>query len=184
MKISKSMKRKEFAAAVVRQLEKHGISCVLVGGACVSIYTNEKHASHDLDFISQYSHQSIADALAEIGFRKEGRYFTHLNSMLYVEFPTGPVAIGNQTPVKPEGELIVKNTVITMYSPTQCVMDRLAAWFHWNDRRSLIHALWVCEKHPINLDKVKRWAAKEDQTVKLEQFIEEYKKVKRLGKEQ
>lgn len=42
MKISKSMKRKEFAAAVVQQLEKHGISCVLVGGACVSIYTDEK----------------------------------------------------------------------------------------------------------------------------------------------
>ncbi len=183
MKITKSMKRKDFAAVVVRQLEKHGISCVLVGGACVSIYTNEKHASHDLDFISPHSHESISDSLAEIGFQKEGRYFTHINSKLYVEFPTGPVAIGNQTPIKPEGELKVKNTVIQMYSPTQCVMDRLAAWFHWNDRRSLIHALWVCEKHPINLDKIKRWAAKEDQTAKFEQFIEEYKKVKKLTKE-
>lgn len=52
MKITKTMKRKEFAAAVVNQLEKHGISCVLVGGACVSIYTDEKaegkgHNHHD-----------------------------------------------------------------------------------------------------------------------------------------
>lgn len=178
MKITTSMSRKEFAAAVVRQLEKHNISCVLVGGACVSIYTEEKHASRDLDFISPYSHQAITDALSEIGFKKDGRYFTHLNSELYVEFTSGPVAIGNQIPVKPEGKMKVKSTTILMYSPTQCVMDRLAAWFHWNDRRSLIHALWVCDKHPVNLEKIKKWAKQENSTEKMEIFIQEFKKLK------
>ena len=182
MKITKSMNRKQFAAAVVNQLEKHDISCVLVGGACVSIYTDEKHASHDLDFISPYSHEAIAKALAEIGFQKESRYFIHPQSKLYIEFLKGPVAIGNQIPVKPEGELKIKNTTIIMYSPTQCVMDRLAAWFHWNDRRSLIHALWVCEKHPVNIDKIKRWASKENEAQKLEQFIQEYKKLNQSRK--
>ncbi|MEN0057716.1 MAG: nucleotidyltransferase [Bdellovibrio sp.] len=100
MKITKSMNRKQFVAAVVQQLEKHGISCVLVGGACVSIYTEERHASRDLDFISPYSHEAIAKALSEIGFEREGRYFHHSNSELYVEFPSGPVAIGEQIPVK------------------------------------------------------------------------------------
>ena len=179
MKITKKMNRKIFAAAVVSQLKKHGISCVLVGGACVSIYTNEKHASKDLDFISPYSHEAIAKALAEIGFEKDGRYFSHPNSELYVEFPSGPTAIGNQSPIKPEGKLKIKNTIITMFSPTQCVMDRLAAWFHWNDRRSLIHAIWVCEKHPVNLEKIKKWATKEGEPEKLEQFIIEYKKIGR-----
>lgn len=178
MKITKAMSRKQFAAAVVQQLEKRGISCVLVGGACVSIYTDEKHASRDLDFISPYSHEAISQALAEIGFEKKGRYFISPNSKLYVEFPSGPVAIGNQSPIKPDGKIKIRNTVITMYSPTQCVMDRLAAWFHWNDRRSLIHALWVCEKHPVNLDKIKRWAHKEGEPEKLEQFIVEFKKLK------
>ncbi len=182
MKITKSMNRKQFAAAVVDQLGKNGISCVLVGGACVSIYTDEKHSSHDLDFISPYSHEAIGNALAELGFKKEGRYFTHPQTKLYVEFPTGPLAIGDQVPVKPEGELKVKNTTITMLSPTQCVMDRLSAWFHWNDRRSLIHALWVCEKHLINLDKIKRWAAKEGESTKFEQFVQEYKKLNEPAK--
>ena len=177
MRILKSMSRKEFAAAVVQQLEKHNISCVLVGGACVSIYTAEKHASRDLDFISPYSHEAIAKALAEIGFEKDGRYFHHPNSELYVEFPSGPVAIGEQSPVKPEGKLKVGKTTVIMFSPTQCVMDRLAAWFHWNDRRSLIHALWVCEKHPVSLEKIKRWANKEGKSDKLDQFILEYKKL-------
>ena len=178
MKITKTMSRKDFAAAVVQQLEKYDLSAVLVGGACVSIYTDEKHASRDLDFISPYSHEAIAKALTEIGFEKEGRYFKHPQSELYVEFPTGPVAIGNEIPVNPEGELKVKNTIVKMYSPTQCVMDRLSAWFHWNDRRSLIHALWVCEKHPVNIDKIKRWAGKEGEAEKLKIFMDEFKKLK------
>jgi hypothetical protein len=179
MAITKNMSRKQFAAAVVKQLTKHDISCVLVGGACVSIYTDERHESRDLDFISPYSQETIAMALTEIGFKKEGRYFTHPQSALYVEFPSGPPAIGNEIPIKPEGRLKVKDTVIKMYSPTQCVMDRLAAWFHWNDRRSLIHAIWVCEKHPVNLAKIKRWAHRENAPEKFEQFMEEYKKVKK-----
>ncbi|QDK46054.1 hypothetical protein DOM22_13255 [Bdellovibrio sp. ZAP7] len=177
MKISKEMSRKQFAAAVVQQLEKHSISCVLVGGACVSIYTDEKHASKDLDFISPSSQENIEKALAEIGFERKGRYFNHPDSELYVEFPTGPVAIGNRIPVKPEGELKVQKTTIQMLSPTQSVMDRLSAWFHWNDRRSLIHALWICEKQPVSIDKIRRWAANENSEEKFGQFLEQYKKL-------
>ena len=179
MKISKRTTRKEFAAIVVRQLEKHGISCVLVGGACVSIYTDEKHASRDLDFISASSHKSIEGSLLEIGFEKQNRYFKHPDSELYVEFPSGPVAIGHQVPVKAEGKLNVKGTSITLFSPTQSVMDRLAAFFHWNDRRSLIHALWICEKQPINISKIKKWAEKENSKNKLDEFLEQYRKILR-----
>lgn len=53
--IPKNLSRLEFAAAVVKQLTAYHISCVLVGGACVSIYTREKYISDDLDFISAHS---------------------------------------------------------------------------------------------------------------------------------
>lgn len=175
MKISRSLNRRQFAATVVKQLEKHGISCVLVGGACVSIYTDEKHQSRDLDFISPASQDRLNEALGEIGFKREGKSFHHPDSDLYVEFPTGPVGIGHEQPVKPEGRLKVRDTVIRMLSPTQCVMDRLAAWFHWNDRRSLIHAIWICEKHPVSLVRVKRWAAGEGEMEKFEQFVAQLK---------
>ena len=94
---------------------------------------------------------------------------------MYVVLTMG--ADHNQAPVKPEGELKVNNTTIILYSPTQSVMDRLAAWFHWNDRRSLIHDLWIVEKHPINTMKIKRWAAKENSAEKFEIFLSEYKKI-------
>jgi len=72
----------------------------------------------------------------------------------------------------------VRDVTVRMYSPTQCVMDRLAAWFRGNDRRSLIHAIWICEKQLVNLDKIRRWAAKEREPEKFEAFLVEYKKIK------
>lgn len=178
MTFTKRMSRKAFAAKIVKQLKSHNISCVLVGGACLSIYTDNRHESLDLDFISPHSIDSIEAALAEVGFEREGRYFRHSSAKFYVEFPTGPVAIGHKVPVKPEGKFRVDGTVVNMLSPTQCVMDRLAAWFHWNDRRSLIHALWVCEKQPVNLSKIKAWALKENEREKFETFLAEFKKLK------
>ena len=41
--VSNDLIRLEFASVIVAQLNKYDISCVLVGGACVSIYTNEKY---------------------------------------------------------------------------------------------------------------------------------------------
>lgn len=173
--LKKKINRKQLAARVVKQLKKHDIDSVLVGGACVSIYTNDKHHSHDLDFISSASNKEIEKALSEVGFTRSGRYFKHSNSDYYVEFPSGPVGIGSDSPVKPEGVLKVGRTSIKMYSPSQCVMDRLAAWFYWNDRRSLIHAIWVCEKQPVNLSKVKKWAEKEGDLERFHQFISQLK---------
>lgn len=174
------MDRKHFAAAVVQQLEKFGISCVLVGGSCVSIYTDEKYHSHDLDFVSPYSIDAINKSLSKIGFSRDGRYFKHLDSEFYLEFPgSGPPAIGNEVPIVPEGEFEVDGVVVKLYSPTQCVMDRLAAWYHWNDRGSLIHALWVAQKHPINVQKIKKWSIKEGEPERFEEFLAEYKKLGR-----
>jgi hypothetical protein len=177
VKINKKMDRSHFAAAVVRQLEKSEITCVLVGGSCVSIYTDERHHSRDLDFISPYSVEIIAKSLEEIGFTKSGRYFTHSDSEFYVEFPSGPPGIGNEVPIEVEGRLKVDGVVIKLYSPTQCVMDRLAAWYHWKDRQSLIHALWVAERQPVKIQKIKKWSENEGESEKFAEFLAEYKKL-------
>lgn len=179
LKISKKMDRKHFAAAIVRQLEKSGISCVLVGGSCVSIYTDEKYHSHDLDFVSPYSVDAISKSLTQIGFTRDGRYFNHPDAQFYVEFPgSGPPGIGSEVPIVPEGEFEIEGTVVKLYSPTQCVMDRLAAWYHWKDRQSLIHALWVAARHPIKIQKIKQWSQKESESEKFEEFLTEFKKIK------
>lgn len=172
-KLPKNLNRLEFAAAVVKQLNLHNITCVLVGGACVSIYTNEKYISDDLDFISPYSQSSITNALEEIGFKKKGRYFIHDNSNFYVEFPSGPLSIGNRVFIKPEGMQKVNGIKIHMLSPTQSVMDRLAAWYYWQDRRSLFQAIDIAINNKIDLTEIEKWSKEEGESKLYQKFTEQ-----------
>jgi hypothetical protein len=40
-------------------------------------------------------------------------------------------------------------------------MDRLAGYFHWNDRQGLEQAIAVARRHPVNLIDIERWARDE-----------------------
>jgi hypothetical protein len=170
MKISKDLTLAELAALIATELKKLNIECVLTGGAVVSIYTDNKYQSSDLDYISPNDQKEIEQAVAKLGFIKEGRIFTHPNTAFYVEFPKGPLSIGNQL-IKAEGELTISGNKLILLSPTQSVMDRLAAFYHWNDRQSLDQAVWISEKHPINFAKVKAWSKNEGALDKYEEFF-------------
>lgn len=168
--IDSSTTRQELAAIVVKKLREHGINAVLVGGSVVSMYTNNRYESNDLDFIAPGGHERIAKAMSELGFHKKGKDFLHPNTQFTVEFPSGPIAIGDDEPVKPEGKITVDGIEITLLSPTQSVMDRLAWFFHSNDRQCLDQALWIAETQPINMEKVSEWAKRERQEEKFQVF--------------
>lgn len=169
--VSTQTTRAELAAIVVEHLEKKGLSAVLVGGSLVSIYTNNKYESHDLDFISSGSQQQLKAAMKELGFVSQGKDFIHPKTHFSVEFPTGPLAIGDDEPIEAEGELSVDGIKIKVLSPTQCVMDRLAWFFYSNDRQCLDQAVWIYHEHPVNLNKVKEWVLRESQEEKFEVFL-------------
>ena len=175
MNISAETSREELAAIVVDKLRQHSIDAVLVGGSVVSIYTHNKYESRDLDFISPAAHKKIAVAMSELGFTTKGKDFRHPDTEFTVEFPTGPIGIGDDQPVKPEGSITVDGITVVMLSPTQSVMDRLAWFFYSNDRQCLDQALWIVEKHPVNLDQVKAWAKRERQEEKLAVFLNRLK---------
>jgi len=42
------------------------------------------------------------------------------------------------------------------------VKDRLAAYFHWNDRQSLEQALLVAKAQPVDIKEIRRWSKAED----------------------
>jgi len=156
---------------VVAKLGEHQMDAVLVGGSLVSIYTNNKYESSDLDFISPAAHTRIVAAMAELGFAARGKDFVHPHTDFTVEFPTGPLAIGDDVPVVPEHKMTVDGVEITMLSPTQAVMDRLMAFFEYNDRQCLDQALWIAEKHPVDVERVAAWAKRERKEEKLNIFL-------------
>ncbi len=60
---------------------------------------------------------------------------------------------------------------LKLLTPTDCVKDRLSAFFHWNDAQALEQALLVAKGHPIDLDNIKDWAIDEKHLHKFEQFL-------------
>jgi len=153
----------EIAAAVSEALRKHGITAVMSGGGCVSVYSENKYHSDDLDFIDSYRDRpGIQRALAEIGFYSNlDRYFKNDSTKIYLEFPPGPVMIGNEFAKDPV-EWDTPAGKIRMLSPTDCVKDRLAKFYAWNDAQALYQALLVVAAQPVNFREVERWSIKSE----------------------
>lgn len=161
---------KTLAALVAGKLEENGIDALLVGGACVSIYTKNKYLSSDLDFVSYSSIKDITSVLGELGFTRESsRHFTRKDCPFFIEFVSPPASIGNE-PVRKMEHLKTRHGTISLFTPTDCVKDRLAAFYHWNDPQSLEQALLVTKAQKVNLKEVRSWSVKERHIEKHEIF--------------
>lgn len=167
---------KHLAAVISSKLNENGIDAILVGGACVSIYTRNKYLSSDLDFVSASSIKEISPVLAELGFdRKSSRHFKRKDCPFFVEFVAPPAAIGDE-PIKKRNTLKTRAGNIILLTPTDSVKDRLAAYYYWNDPQTLEQALMLAKAQKINFIEVKRWSEKEGHLEKYELFIGMFRK--------
>ena len=162
MKPISEMSAGELAAFVATHLRKFGIELVLSGGACVMIWSEGRYVSGDLDLISggATSRSSLRKALAEIGFVEQGRQFVHPDARFFVDCPPGPVALGREAP-RDIRTMEFATGRLRLLSPTDCVKDRLLAWYHWRDRQSLEQAALVAERNPVDLDELRAWSKRE-----------------------
>lgn len=140
----------ELAAILAKHLQNHGVEVVLVGGLAVEIYTENLYLTKDIDMVNtNYQKPSyLHKVMSELGFHKQGRVYINETTDITVEFPPGPLAVGNN--------LITNTTVaktkqgeIPILHVRDVVIDRLAAFIHWQDRQSLIQAVGVMLKHNL-----------------------------------
>jgi hypothetical protein len=138
------MTRLELAGFVSSAFQSAGIDVVLSGGSYVSIYSQEKYVSMDLDFVNAAfaKRARIAGVMASLGFHEENRYFRHPDTELLVEFPPGPLGVGEE-PVKQVDEIQTDAGVLRAISPTDCVKDRLTWYYHDKDIECLRQAILV-----------------------------------------
>ena len=171
MKIDwRSLSIEEAAALVCTTLDNEGISATLVGGACVMIYSSGEYVSRDLDFVSDAALRDITATLSTIGFdHKSGRLFENSACDFLLDFPAPPLAIGKE-PVKTANILRTKTGMLRMLTATDCIKDRLAAWFHWNDHQCLEQALNIARSHSPDMAEIARWAQVEGQIKKFRAF--------------
>lgn len=172
MKIAKRTPIRDVALAVGGALAEAGIRAVLTGGACASIHSSGRYLSADLDFVLEGRVQvsDLDRAMARVGFVRQGNRYLHPRSPLWVEFPRGPLAIGGDLDLHPI-QLETSESPTLALSPTDSCRDRLAAFYHWNDRQSLGVAVEIASRHELDLDLVRRWSAKEGHAVRFEEFL-------------
>ncbi len=172
----KNCSEEELWRYVAWHLDHAGIHSVLVGGAVVAIYTAGLYRSGDLDLVPESFHRSKIPAVMEsMGFvASKSRHYRHPDcAHLFIEFPPGPVELGEESPVDPD-EIPYEGQIIRLLSPTDCVKDRLAAYIHWKRRACYDQALLVCQsqKDRIDFKNLEAWCKREGGSAAFAELIE------------
>lgn len=162
MKPIGEMTRRELAAFIGAAFKKMNVSVVLSGGSCVSIYSDESYVSIDLDFVNVgfAKRATITKIMAGLGFREENRYYCHPDTAFSIEFPPGPLGIGDEYVMQVD-EIETETGCFKLLSPTDCVKDRLSWYYHANDLECLRQAMLVASAHEIDLANVEAWSKRE-----------------------
>lgn len=128
------------------------------------------YVSKDIDLVNVHfvERRRIKIAMEEIGFREEGRYFEHPDTKLLVEFPPGPLSVGDE-PIRQVDEIRYKTGTLRVISPTDCIKDRLVAYYHWGDQQCLAQAILVAQNKEIDMDEIERWSKMEGMGQKFKQ---------------
>lgn len=121
----------ELAAIVADHLQKHDIEVVLVGGLAVEIYTANLYLTKDIDMVktNYKSSRELNYAMAKLGFQKKGRIFVNATTEITVEFPSGPLSVGDESVAKTTIAKVA-NGDIPILQASDVIKYRLAAYIH------------------------------------------------------
>ena len=183
--ISEKTKLAELATIVSEALEAADIVATLSGGAAVSIYTEYRYLSEDLDFVTIAQIDELKSILEPLGFRNTGRprmsVFEHPATRWYIEFPPAPLSFGG-TYIDPSHCSVLKTRLgnLRIISPTHSLMDRLIAAAAWHDVQSLEQAILVAKYQFENVvwEELDEWVVREGISADKE-IVEFYKQIER-----
>lgn len=160
------------AFLICTAMDRAGTTCVLTGGSAATVYAPQEYQSQDMDFVITFSGSpGNEQAILDLGFQRSGSMYRHPANPLTLDFPEGPLAVGEDVISKwdtiREGELLLH-----ILTPTDCVRDRLAGYLFWHDRQSLAAAVAVAKAHRdrVDLKIVEKWCEKEGEPGKFQDF--------------
>ncbi len=113
--------------------------------------------------------------MEDLGFHEENRYFRHPDSDLLVEFPPGPLGVGDEQ-VKQVDEIETPTGILRIISPTDCIKDRLAWFYHDNNHQCLQQAVLVAQENPVDLHEIERWSTREGKNREFEEIRDRFEK--------
>lgn len=162
MKLSSRSSLADVAVAVGDVLRRSRIRAVLTGGACANLYTGGEYTSLDADFvlIGPCTTSQLDEAMATLGFARKRDRYVHPGLPFFVEFPRGPLGIGEDIRVRPVWRRGRTGRTLAL-SATDACRDRLAAFYHWNDHQSLEAAIAIALRHKVGMTRIQEWSRRE-----------------------
>ncbi|HEU4335604.1 MAG TPA: hypothetical protein VFT32_13995 [Candidatus Eisenbacteria bacterium] len=133
----------------------------------------------DADFILSGS-PSLEDlnlSLHALGFRRRGDRYVHPRVPFFVEFPRGPLGIGQDVQIRPVWR-VRRGAKTLALSATDSCRDRLAAFYHWRDRQSLGAAVAIALRNRVALRKIREWSRREGHAEGFQTFLAEVERLK------
>jgi hypothetical protein len=175
--VHSDLTREELAALVCTTLDRHGVHVVLSGGGAASIYAPNPYESMDLDFIPIGLSRRVDAAMLELGFRKERqRHWTHPRTRFWIEFPPGPVQVGDEI-VHEFAERRTALGTLRILTATDSVLDRLAWYYHGQDEQGFEQAVAVAAANEVDLERVERWSRRERKSDAFDRFVTRLRRV-------
>jgi hypothetical protein len=167
------------AIAVGDALRRHGIHAVLTGGACASVHCGGRSQSVDVDFVlsGTVTQDALDAAMRAVGFRRLRDRYVHVMVPFFVEFPTGPLAVGGDFRIRPV-ERRLRGARTLALSPTDSCRDRLAAFYHWRDRQSLRTAVAIALRNRVSQALIRSWSADEGHAEGYAEFVRELQRAR------
>ncbi len=151
---------------IAKILDEASIKATLTGGAAATIYAPDAISSQDADFILSFSGDSKAahDALTNAGYSLRNGMYESNKHPFTVEFPRGPLAIGSTNEPIETIEISEGDSRLSLLSVTDCIKDRLAGYYAWDDPNSLRQAIAVAKANAdlIELPRLRKWSEAED----------------------
>jgi hypothetical protein len=129
---------------VADRLREAGLEPVLVGGAAVEFYTAGGYTTGDIDLALAHGPETDA-AFADLGFRKQGRFWVREDLDLLFEAPA-PAGLPGET--APRTMIEIDGLVVVILGIEDLLIDRLRAWIHgtsdedgrWARRLALLYS--------------------------------------------
>jgi hypothetical protein len=161
----------DVAFAVCTALDRQGFHAVLTGGSAATYYAPEAYQSGDLDFVITLNGTGGETALAALGFIRKGDFYRHPLSHFLLEFPHGPLAVGDDL-IKSWNTVHRDDEVLYVLSPTDSCRDRLASYLFWNDFSGLEQAIAVFHARApeVDLKVIENWCRRENRSQKFSLF--------------
>ena len=172
----------DVAVAVGDALRRAGIRGVLTGGACASLYSAGAFHSVDVDIVLEGTPtvEAVDAALSPLGFKRRRDRYVHSTVPFFVEFPRGPLGIGEDFKIRPVWRARRGARALAL-SATDACRDRLAAFYHWNDRQSLGVAVAIARRHRVQLLKIREWSRREGHAHRYATFLDALARARRAS---